>query len=344
MRSSFDKKKTYDKFDLLEYYEKVRFSGAYRAYIAMDWWPFFDWLATYGHLLNNLIIVIVAVYHSISLYMLFHMACVCFFYAQATIRLNRRALQNFRESGLQSQVDLKMASMITKNYKIGSFFEFLELRNNIWKFQFNVMLVVACLGFPTTVLQKYRVGLVADDPTAHKELIAKIDVVNFWIFFGGFWKDHRKVIQDEFYFPFLAMAAAMMIEKQAINWLIDRHGCTHAKVQKFTELDLRRQGILEGWGTPPPKYDIRRYKNHYYYHDFEALLSMFKESKQENEMKTKKAYDEDKAMRNFVPYKVAVRIKEAITFSVKLDGRCPDLHIAADKQVVDLLQKYDEAC
>ena len=43
-------------------------------------------------------------------------------------------------------------SMITKDYKIGSFFEFLQLRKRIWKFQFDVMLVVACLGFPTTLL------------------------------------------------------------------------------------------------------------------------------------------------------------------------------------------------
>lgn len=234
--------------------------------------------------------------------------------------------------------------MITKNYKIGSFFEFLQLRDRIWKWQFNVMLIVACLGFPTTVLQKYRQQLVADDPTAHEALIEKIDYLNFWIFFAGFWKDHRKVIQDEFYFPFLAMACAMMIEKQAINWLVDRHGCTHAKVQKFTELDLRRQGILEGWGTPPPKYDIGRYKNHYYYHDFELLQRIFKESNKENMEKTKIAHEKEKVMRNFVPYKVAVRIKEAITFSVKLDGKCPDLHIGDDKQVVELLQKYDEAC
>ena len=191
MQSSFNRKKTYDKYDLLEYYEKVRFSPAYKAYLGMDWWPFFDWLATYGHLLNNSIFVVVAIYHNVSLYMLFHMVCVCTFYALATVKLNRRALQNFHESGLQSQVDLKMASMITKDYKIGSFFEFLQLRNRIWAFQFNVMLVVACLGFPTTMLQKYRQQIVAEDPTANKELIEKIDFINFWIFFGGFFKDHR---------------------------------------------------------------------------------------------------------------------------------------------------------
>lgn len=237
-----------------------------------------------------------------------------------------------------------MASMITKDYKTGSFFEFLQLRNRIWTVQFNVMLAVACLGFPTTLLQKSRAQMVAEDPTANQDLIEKIDFVNFWIFFCGFFKDHRQVIQDEFYFPFLAMAFGMMIEKQAINWLFDRHGCTHAKVQKFTELELRRQGILEGWGTPPPKYDIRRYRNHYYHHDFEVLESMFQESKEEHDAKTTAAYEKDKVMRNFVPHKVAVRIKEAITFSVKLDGRCPELRIADDKQTLDLLQKYEEAC
>lgn len=92
LKSSFDMKRVCDKYDLLEYYEKVRFTPAYRAYIAMDWWPFVDWLATYGHLFNNSIFVIVAIYQNISLYMLFHMTCVCLFYAQATIKLNRRAL------------------------------------------------------------------------------------------------------------------------------------------------------------------------------------------------------------------------------------------------------------
>lgn len=66
----------------------------------MDWWPFFDWLATYGHFVNNLIFVVVAIHHNVSLYMLFHMVGVCSFYALATVKLNVRALRNFRESGL----------------------------------------------------------------------------------------------------------------------------------------------------------------------------------------------------------------------------------------------------
>ena len=36
---------------------------------------------------------------------------------------------------------------------------------------------------------------------------------------------------------------------------------------------------------------------------------------------------EKKEIRGFIPYKVAKRLKDAITFSVKLKGRCQDLNI-----------------
>lgn len=49
-------------------------------------------------------------------------------------------------------------------------------------------------------------------------------------------------------------------------------------------------------------------------------------------------------MRNFVPHNVAVRIKKAVEFTVKLDGRCPELRIQDDKQTLDVLTKFDEMC
>lgn len=47
-------------------------------------------------------------------------------------------------------------------------------------------------------------------------------------------------------------------------------------------------------------------------------------------------------MRNFIPYKVAVRMKEAIVFSVKLDGRAPDLNI--DPKTEQMLDDWDDHC
>jgi len=80
-------------------------------------------------------------------------------------------------------------------------------------------------------------------------------------------------------------------------------------VQKLTELSLRQQGIVEGWCNPPPIYDTRRYSNHYYHSDFEVLSNLFKESNEQREKNNKKAFEVDKIMRNFIPYKVAKRIK-----------------------------------
>lgn len=47
-------------------------------------------------------------------------------------------------------------------------------------------------------------------------------------------------------------------------------------------------------------------------------------------------------MSNFVPHNVAVRIKKAVEFTVKLDGRCPELRIQDDKQTLDVLAQFDE--
>lgn len=49
-----------------------------------------------------------------------------------------------------------------------------------------------------------------------------------------------------------------------------------------------------------------------------------------------------KEIRNFIPYRVALRLQEAIRFSVKLDGRAPDLDI--DAQTSGLLDKWDAYC
>jgi hypothetical protein len=54
----------------------------------------------------------------------------------------------------------------------------------------------------------------------------------------------------------------------------------------------------------------------------------------------KNAYKEGGEIRDFVPYNVAVRIKEVISFSVKLAGRCPDLNINDDTAAI--LGQMDE--
>lgn len=63
----------------------------------------------------------------------------------------------------------------------------------------------------------------------------------------------------------------LVVERVAINWLKNRLGCNHFKLQKFAELDQRREAIRYFWEKENPVYDVNRYKDHYFYNDFDDL-------------------------------------------------------------------------
>jgi hypothetical protein len=41
----------------------------------------------------------------------------------------------------------------------------------------------------------------------------------------------------------------------------------------------------------------------------------------------------DKEIREFVPFKIAIRIRDVITFTLKSNGQCPELNISEDEAV-----------
>jgi hypothetical protein len=80
-----------------------------------------------------------------------------------------------------------------------------------------------------------------------------------------------------------------MIERVAINWLKNRFGCTHFKLQKFAELDQRREALRYDWDCVNPAYDIERYRQHYFRNDFDDLRKLmihhtFKDLQKVNKM------------------------------------------------------------
>jgi hypothetical protein len=94
----------------------------------INWWPTFDILATYGHIFNNLVIIYIAIYCNISLFMCLNIFCVCLNYARCTLNLNVIAENYYVQFGVLNQVDLKMANMVTKKYKTAASFEYLRIR------------------------------------------------------------------------------------------------------------------------------------------------------------------------------------------------------------------------
>lgn len=369
------------KFDLLDHYEQRRYFRPFMIYQAMAWWPVLDVLAEYGHVLHNFIIVWLAINYNVSIYMCFNLCCVCVFYTKAVYRLQKRATESHKLSGLQSQTDLNIASMVTKRYKIGAFYEFLSVRSRLWRLQFQVLVVAACLGFGSTIIfqirtryadaeyvQKMAKHQFGGNATAHdhpafyasyEHVKESLDTLTFWVFVAGIYKDSSKSAENYFYLTFLLLGFGLVCERQAINWLTNRSGCTYNKLQKFIELDLRKQAVSENWPVCPPKYDVDRYAEHYFLHDFDDLKRRFRESEKESGEARKRAksggqpstdgtegenrkneYKEGGEIRDFVPYNVAVRIKEVISFSVKLAGRCPDLNIHDDTAAI--LDKMDK--
>jgi hypothetical protein len=50
-------------------------------------------------------------------------------------------------------------------------------------------------------------------------------------------------------------------------------GCTHYKIQKYIELELRRQALnAPKWERGLPTYDISKYRQNYFLNDYDHLM------------------------------------------------------------------------
>lgn len=215
--SVYKKKSSYSDKDLKDFYESTRFTGPFMIYRKMSWWPYIDFIATYGHIFNNLTIIYVAINYSVSFFMIFNVTCVCMFYCLATHRLNKKAEQNFINSGLQNQCDLKMAQIITKKYKSESFQVFIKLRRDFWRVQFVVLIVLVWISFPTSIILQIREQLV--DNGNQEVAIENLDHLSFWLFLGGIYKDGRPESQYFYDYTYGSLIFGLILERLAITWL-----------------------------------------------------------------------------------------------------------------------------
>jgi len=89
--SVYKKKSIYSYQDFITFYENIRFTGPFIIYRYMMLWPIIDFIATYGHLVSNLAILVAAINFSASFFMCFNILCVCLFYLLATQMLIKKA-------------------------------------------------------------------------------------------------------------------------------------------------------------------------------------------------------------------------------------------------------------
>ena len=160
------------------------------------------------------------------------------------------------------------------------------------------------------------------DPVGNADAISTIDRVSFWVFMSGLY--HQKYI--------IGVALALLFERQCINWVKNRYGCTYFNLQKFIELDIRRDGLRYNWSNPKYcKYDLENYRKHYFSNDFDYLKARIEDNilekvneKDENGNKFTDEYGRI-PIGDFVPVRLANRLMRTIQFSCKLDLRCPQI-------------------
>jgi hypothetical protein len=94
------------------------------------------------------------------------------------------------------------------------------------------------------------------------------------------------------------------------------------------------------WDICPPIYSIDSYKQNYFGYDFNELKTRFSEDKETMKRNRQASHKHHDEIRDFVPYKIAKRIRDFINFTVKLNGRCQDLKI--DEKTMQMLKTQDK--
>lgn len=155
-----------------------------------------------------------------------------------------------------------------------------------------------------------------EDPITYHAYYSRLewlDWLNYWTFITGLYKDHRKSIEADWYITYGLMFLGLYIEKTAINWLTNRWGCTYNKLQKLLELDVRYKMLEEDKLEVPAPYGPHRYREHYFYHNFDDLVHRLVETDVTADanrvISRDKNDDYSKEVRDFIPHKVAFRIK-----------------------------------
>jgi hypothetical protein len=241
-----------------------------------------------------------------------------------------------------------MARLVTKRYKKEAFYEFLSARRKTWQWMFGVLIVGALLQYPTPIIQKIK-KLELNDGQAKK-----LDQVALALFYMGLYQEKSNLELVGL------LLLGLAIERVAINWLKNRFGCTHFKLQKFTELDQRREALRYDWDIVNPPYDVERYRQHYFLNDFDDLKKQMTSQTYKEMLKIQKMQDtmlkglggelaeavsakETKHQKSlfgdYVPLKVGFRIVEMVKFSVQLD--CNAKVLSLDDQTKEFIHKKD---
>ena len=115
--SVYKKRSQYSEYDMIQFYEGVRFTLPFLVYRHVHWWRVLDVIAKYANIFVSGCYVYVCFYMKVNLFNCFNIFLLISFFFMVTIKVGRKAERIQKISGVQSQCDLQMARMVTKMYK-----------------------------------------------------------------------------------------------------------------------------------------------------------------------------------------------------------------------------------
>jgi hypothetical protein len=115
--SVYKKRKVYSQYDLVEFYEGVRFTLPFMIYRKIEWWNTLDIIAQYSNIFVTGIYAYVAFFMQVNLFSCINLFFLGYFFFSVTKGVGYRTQIIQKSSNVQSQCDIRMAKMVTKRYK-----------------------------------------------------------------------------------------------------------------------------------------------------------------------------------------------------------------------------------
>ena len=79
-------------------------------------------------------------------------------------------------------------------------------------------------------------------------------MIQFWCFWLGIFNDGQPDNKDYFFIMYYLQLLGLTLERLSVRWLTDRFGCNYFRLQKFIELDWRREAVRYNMQKKRPLY------------------------------------------------------------------------------------------
>lgn len=114
-----------------------------------------------------------------------------------------------------------------------------DVRQQVWLFQFVLTLLCMVIIYPTEFIYQIRETFI---DLKEENVVSLLDYLIFYLFWGGVYHSPYPVSGHGYFYNFygyLIILILLIFEKNGQQWALNRFGCTQEKVLHFQEVELQ---------------------------------------------------------------------------------------------------------